>query len=697
MIAAGPLRIALDQDARVTSVRADAGEPLGTPADAPCWRLLLRRVEDPPQGAPKAVFSGPSGEWWAEHLFPAGEVAGLPLVDSADGTSWHASTVACAGEALPIASSLRVSGDTWRLDVTNDSFTHVVTAVDLAPFGRLASTPDDVLLMPFWGGERITGAADGLRRIAEDTSDPLATGAPRVVRTGDEHLYALPYSGSASMPWLYYERSGLGLYLGQHDPAAGMVHLRALSGPDGLELSLRLPCDVVAGHSWQSPPLVVAGHDDGWHGAAGRYRAWWDTAFPPPVGAGVWGARSGLQITFLKTGDGRIQHRFADLPALLDELRPLGLDTLSPYGWSQGGFDSSNPDFYPDLDLGGPVAMAASYAAIRERGGEIMGYLNGRLFSDRSTYSALRARCAAKAADGSVNHEAYGGSEFTTCCPGSPDWREVIGGFAEMLTGDYGVRVVFLDQLAAAPSLACHDGSHLHEGPHRWNAANAALARDVLARIRARDADAALAVEGVSDVLVPYVLVQSYVSLYAVGHDMKFPELFAFTFPEVIQADTVPYTREPESSMYDALGTMPIELARHWVCRSVATGMWLGVMDQTRADAAWWPEVRGLLALRHAAAPWLAAGSYRDTVDVVAAPPGVAVTTTRPDRPGNGTLCVAHGPHDGRVALRWPHPTASARALCGDGGSVPVDVVVADGAVAFDLPEGLLRAVVVSE
>lgn len=700
----GP-RVHLDARAQVAAVVMGRQDLLTARGGQPCWRLLLRHLQGPRQTSPSTPFTGPSGPWWHEHLDPLGQLLATPIVASCrpttGGWAWTSELVACNGVSVPIRSELTVECPTegtaasFRLSVHNESDAYAVVGIELVPCGALRSSADDSLFMPFSGGERLRGAAERMRVVAHSAGD-LQQGTPRVLQVQEGYLYSLPYAGSASMPWLYYEQGGAGLYLGQHDPDAGVVELRARCDGDALELGLLVPTWVLPDRVWQSPSLVLGGHRDGWHGAANRYRAWWDEGHPAPVSSAHWRGRSGLQITFLKTADGRIQQRFVDLPELLEELRPLGLDMLAPYGWSQGGFDSLNPDFYPDLELGGSAAMASAYHSIRSQGGEIMGYLNGRLFSERSPYHpALGVRCGAKQEDGTLNEESFGGQRFTTCCPGSPEWRDLIAGFGSMLAGDYGVRCIFLDQIAACPPLACHDESHGHGTPYAWNTVTRDLVRRVLEAVQAREPDAVLAVEGVSDVLVPYVLVQSYVGLYAVGHQDKFPELFAFTFPETVLADTVPYVYEPEGSMYSALGAFPLDLARHWTVRGIATGLWLGVMDQTRSDHIWWAEVTELLALRHAAAELLGNGRYRDTADVVAMSEGLHVTTTSTEA---ATLCVVRPVDEvkaGTFAIRWPHDTAFAGQLDARGHEHPVSARIEGGQLVLEVEASPLTLIVI--
>jgi hypothetical protein len=461
-------------------------------------------------------------------------------------------------------------------------------------------------------------------------------------------------------------------------------------GPShGLNLELRTWTTIGPGQTWASADYVLAATDGDWHSAAARYRAWFDTQIPLTFAGGALRDTVAVYLPFLKTADGRVRYRYADLPAAFDRAAARGVDQLMPYGWMAGGFDTTYPEFFPDLELGGPVAMARAHQAVHERGGRVVTYLNARIFNRRSTYfEALGKDWSAKQADGTPWTERYGAESFAVMCPGVEGWRTLLADLAETMATAYGTDVVYYDQLAAM-AVPCHDPAHGHDTTASRNQQYAELLRQAAAQCP----DTAFSIEQATDLFAPHVLFQGTLGVWLAGTRFNFPELYKFTFPEVLGLSFVFYTQQPADAAMAPFPLLSRDEAAQWLCRDILTGAVFGVLDQNFEDHPWWDEAVAWLALRRAANPWIGHGVFRDDADVLAGPADMAVKTFRRE---DTTLVGVHNPGlsaGGLVAVRGG--PGDVTRLHADGSTAAVPAKWDDGQVTFEAPAELLSMTIV--
>jgi hypothetical protein len=467
-----------------------------------------------------------------------------------------------------------------------------------------------------------------------------------------------------------------------------------------MNFEIRKWVTVPPGQSWNSAPLVVAAHGSDWHWSADQYRAWFHQHVPLVFPGAAWRERTGGWLVFMKNAYGAVKFRFAELPALWLREKQLGMDLLIAYGWSLGGFDAYDPEYYPDLDLGGPMAMARAYQQIRQDGGHLMTYINGRIFNVNSIFfKTLGEKWAARKPDGSYWVETYkpGSPEsFAVMCPHEPGWRNLLADFGEMAVRDYAADLIYYDQVAAARPVECY-GAGRDTGT--WNQNYVSLLQQASLAARRHNPDVAFMIEGAGDLYTPYAVFQSYLSPLQAGTRFAFPELYKYTFPEAIQASLVLVTRQSSDSLYPVFPSVPRETAERWLCRDIINGNLVAFLDAFFDDGGWRDEVEQLLALRKAAAPWLGRGTFRDNIDVVSADPELEVKTFRLDeglrrntlveifnakRAEQHRITVRTGPLVGLRAYRL-HPA---------GARTEVPVVLSNGEVSVEAPSELLSMIV---
>jgi hypothetical protein len=172
------------------------------------------------------------------------------------------------------------------------------------------------------------------------------------------------------------------------------------------------------------------------------------------------------------------------------------------YSWHQIPFDNDYPHYFP-----AKPGFAEAVRDLQASGVYVMPYINGRLWDthDRGredfefTRRALPA--ATKDEQGKPYVEMYGSKEsdgspvrLAAMCPTTELWRGTMRDTVLRLFGEYGVKGVYMDQIAAAKPELCFDRTHGHPlgGGHWWTEGYWALLESIR---RARPDDCTLTTE----------------------------------------------------------------------------------------------------------------------------------------------------------------------------------------------------------
>ncbi|MCH5374339.1 MAG: DUF6259 domain-containing protein, partial [Planctomycetes bacterium] len=166
------------------------------------------------------------------------------------------------------------------------------------------------------------------------------------------------------------------------------------------------------------------------------------------------------------------------------------------YNWHEIPFDNDYPHYFPTK-----AGFAEAVGRLQQRDIHIMPYINGRLWDTRDhgiedrQFTAIARPAATIDESGEPYIEMYGSKEsdgsrvrLAVMCPRTDVWRNKLGEIVGRLTGQCGVRAVYIDQIAAARPQLCFDHNHGHPtgGGYWWTAAywdlvgklNAELPRD---------------------------------------------------------------------------------------------------------------------------------------------------------------------------------------------------------------------------
>ncbi|MCI0422352.1 MAG: hypothetical protein L0312_24545, partial [Acidobacteria bacterium] len=248
------------------------------------------------------------------------------------------------GEELNIAVHFRIelneNETVWKARIENRSDVEI-TEFDFPEIGGFTSLGNkqrsDDLIWPNGAGFRYKDLkslfrpqVDGLERIEEPVN--------RVVNQTLE----LTYPGRASMSWYEWTNGQEGIYFGSHDPSFIASILRVTRRFDRAgELSFgfsKFPF-IQPGEIWESGAVIVSPHTGNWRVGAAKYRQWvstWRRVREKPD----WVQKmKGMFLVILKQQYGDVMWKYDEIPALYQEARENGMDTVALFGWTEGGHD----------------------------------------------------------------------------------------------------------------------------------------------------------------------------------------------------------------------------------------------------------------------------------------------------------------------------------------------------------------------
>ncbi len=447
----------------------------------------------------------------------------------------------------------------WSIELENDEDIEIVEIWFplISGFRSLSGDPSqDLLIWPHLAGGKKT----------KDPLNALGTEKSWNGNVIDPHKMRMLYPGVASMSWFDICNEQEGLYLASYDRTLQSTCLNVMKhfeketfasnklkvqkfpfeDEEYLSLSLVKYPFIGRGENWKANCYVISLHQGDWHIASQKYRAWADTwmrkAEPP-----AWIAEDlvGWQIIILKSQYGEIFWRYSDIPGLFAEMKEAGITTFFVWGWHTGGMDNRYPEYELDPLLGGEEEFKRAIEKVKEMGGRVILYTQGRLL-DLGTefYRRIGHHISAKCLWGNEYHEFYpfshhgtiltesNGKEFAIACPSNPEWLGVLLNQVELVKR-LGASGMLFDQLGGTKPYLCFDSSHPHEKPSLAFGPN--IVRNwekIREAVKKPDPEFGVITELTTDVYTQQVdIVHGYG--YGRRYDSS-PEIFRYTFPERI-------------------------------------------------------------------------------------------------------------------------------------------------------------------
>ena len=373
-----------------------------------------------------------------------------------------------------------------------------------------------------------------------------------------------PGSTGITMPWFALDGAGNGLYAAVHDPEAKPKRMLIRYDPEDecSDLAFEHPMFLPAGKSWTLAQTVFAPYRGDWHVAAKKYRSWYDTVHKVAACKPVWVDRfSGWLLCIMKQQNESVIWSYGDIPKLCDVAEANGLDCIGLFGWTKGGHDHLYPDYVPDPKMGDAEALKAGIAEAHRRGLCVYIYANGQLQQVGATefWNQCGRHISLTRADGSMiiqNYHKYSDIpkyDFALGCLWAKPWSERMMALAVQAEG-FGADGILYDQLGIFAPFACWGANHGHDTPaYAYATERPRFIREIADAIRKKNPKFAVFTEGLHDTILdsisafhgcengtyPHVLAD--IRARATGGKAEvFPELWRYTFPELITSTRVP-------------------------------------------------------------------------------------------------------------------------------------------------------------
>jgi len=317
---------------------------------------------------------------------------------------------------------------------------------------------------------------------------PRGSGMVKHVTTNSPISFGGNYpNGWTTMQFMagYDAQVGTGLYCGMHDPLACTKDIFGECRPDPktVEIRFEVPAENmdVGGNSYSSPGESVWQLLRGdWYDAAMIYRGWvrqnasWYPKLGPEGRTDTPAWMRELSVWLQTGGEPKTV-----VPAVEAFAKAIGVPVgFHWYCWHQTPFDNDYPHYFPVRDGFGEAVRDLQSKAVY-----VMPYINGRLWDTRDKgnqdfeFTRVALPAVTKDEAGKPYIESYGSKEadgspvkLGVMCPTTALWQAKVRENVLRLMNEYGVKGVYIDQVAAAPPVLCFDHSHGHPtgGGHWW-------------------------------------------------------------------------------------------------------------------------------------------------------------------------------------------------------------------------------------
>lgn len=537
------------------------------------------------QGIWKLLLANADGTRWIVPVLAAEQSACVSEVDG--GLDIRYAELRLAGAPVPLEVVVRIrpqgaAETVWDIEIANrsDYCVEEVWFPIIAGVESLAGDPAaDALIWPQTSGMRIPNPRAAFNAGGWGSRSYFSASPDWLGYSVEARRLRAVYPGRACMQWFGLYNDHEGLYLASHDTSRQTSALNLVNHDDGLALSfIKYPfvrpetSPRQPGASWRSAPFVVAVDNAdipeagcSWHAGARRYRRWADTWLKlPDVPAWV-RAMDGWLLTFLKWPFGRINWTFGDIALLWQHTKAAGLNVMKINAWFSRGMDRGYPFFDADPAMsrdpdpasqivkrdpgGGEAGLRAAIEAVRRDGGHVFLYFNGMIMDpDDARVRPFAQEWSAKTRFGHPYVESYsfyregsiddplisGRMICYPACQSLPAWREKLIGMVEQGL-DLGADGLTFDQMGGLSAFLCFDPSHPHASPS--DALGAPRYDNMMAmrrRMKEINPDAALETEFHCDAFIEACDIFVAPDISPAYGTLGFPELFIYTFPEVV-------------------------------------------------------------------------------------------------------------------------------------------------------------------
>jgi hypothetical protein len=354
-----------------------------------------------------------------------------------------------------------------------------------------------------------------------------------------------PGGQGAAMAWFSVNSSKGGLYVGSHDPLQE-TRVFNLSYDKTSKLFKSFINSAIQDKSYTIADVMIKPYAGEWYKASKFYRAWYDhhfkTANPPQ-----WvKTNSGWLLAILKQQNMEIMWPYKDIDKLCDIADQFNLGTLGLFGWTIGGHDHLYPYYNPDNLMGGPEELKKAIERAHKRGKKVILYANGKIM-DTSTdfyrYNGFETMVIQENRQPQIQYYIKQKNAtpviFAQACVGSELWRKTMYDLG-LQAVSLGADGILYDQMGIMGVYLCYAKNHDHL-PGMSDLHNRLdMINKISADMKKINPDFIIMTEGTNDVVIRGIDYHHGCGVAAQPGLYAFPELFRYTFPELLKTQRNP-------------------------------------------------------------------------------------------------------------------------------------------------------------
>ena len=382
----------------------------------------------------------------------------------------------------------------------------------------------------------------------------------------NEVFWHYPYP-RATMGWFGVESNGHFLYVGRYDPLMRYCFMtakqRIRSNPTNLMVGIDHFPMARPGETVVMPSTVIGMLEGDWRAGADTYRAWADKNFYKVVKKEKWVTElTGWQRIIMRSQYGEDYYKASDLPRVYEEGAKQGIHTIFLFAWWKEGMDRNYPTYEEPYE-GAWKELRENINKVQAMGGRIILECNCHFMDPHNDFykqfgdevkiidiNGNELRPAFVYPGRGEFRATYGAKQFPLCCSGTERWRnQVLDQFKLMRELD--PDCLFADCFCGCPYQPCFNDKHEHGNrvDEEWIGHRKFF--DAAVEYCEKEGKV-FAGEVVTDIASAYAqFIHGLVNVDFKINSKQFPQLFRYTFPEVITT---------ERGIRDALGDSPKRL-----------------------------------------------------------------------------------------------------------------------------------------
>lgn len=438
---------------------------------------------------------------------------------------------------------------------------------------------EDYLFMPEGLGTRVTNPW----KVLQDKT------AAYYMHDEKEVFWHVHYP-SASMCWLGVESGNRFLYLSRYDEKIRCCFLtvrqRIHSNPTNLTLMVDHFPMAKPGEKVTMPPVVLGVLEGNWCEGAKEYRRWADTSFYRVQQKEDWVKDMiGWQRIIMRSQYGEDYYTADDLPAMYRAGAKYGIHTLFLFAWWKEGMDRGYP-YYNEPFPGAYQKLKENIQKVRDMGGRVILECNCHFLDPSNEYyrqhgdelkiidingNDIRPNFVLGGFVYSGRGEiriTYGSKVFPIVCSCNQFWRDQV--MKQMrLMNEMAPDCLFMDCYGQAPYQPCFNPKHEHGNrvDEEWVGHRKLFAE---AEKYCAEQGRVLGTEVVTDIAASYnQFVHGLTNVSFEPSSKAFPQMFRYTFPDVITTDRgIRHSEGTFAKQFKWSLTMGLRLdAELYVCR----------------------------------------------------------------------------------------------------------------------------------